>query len=637
MKNKRIFISGGNGVIGNELVKLLHHAGAELFVGDLKPRPLEWPKEIKYRQGDLNYLSKEEIEDFAPEVFIHLAATFEQSVETYEFWEENYQHNVRLSHHLVTLQKDLSSLKKIVFASSYLIYSPEQYLFSSPQHSPVSLSESGNIYPRNLTGVAKLNHEIELRFVEEFKAKQIQIVSARIYRSFGLNSRDVISRWVRSLIKGEEIFVWGEESFFDYIFARDVAKGLVKLTEIQCHEKIVNLGSGRSRKVLDVVQVLKNNFPNAKINYKKHEGQYEASQADMSLFKKITNWLPEETLETAIPQIIQYEKNKLNKDQAEAQSNVLITSISKKVPLIKSVKKATQKYATNIKVFGGDLNKDCIGSYFVDQFWQMPRLNSLTIEEVITFCRNNGIKAIIPTRDAELEFWALNKEKLKNNNIFVMGANIEITKICLDKLSFYESLNAKNIPVIPTYTSAQQVKSEKVVVKERFGAGSISIGINMTKSEAEKHALQLQNPIFQPYVEGEEVSVDSYLDFNNQIKGIVLRKRELVIGGESQITTTFRDSKLEELVFDVLKKVPVTGHSVMQIMKDKSQNYHIIEINSRFGGASSLSLESGLDSFYWFLLEANGADIREYPFFRSRFNKKQVRYPSDIVLNDSSI
>ncbi len=42
MKERRVFISGGNGVIGKELVELLHREGAIIFVGDIKPRPDYW-------------------------------------------------------------------------------------------------------------------------------------------------------------------------------------------------------------------------------------------------------------------------------------------------------------------------------------------------------------------------------------------------------------------------------------------------------------------------------------------------------------------------------------------------------------------------------------------------------------------
>lgn len=59
-KGKRVFISGGNGVIGNALVRKLHESGAIIFVGDLKPRPATWSNQVIYRQGDLNLITKQE-------------------------------------------------------------------------------------------------------------------------------------------------------------------------------------------------------------------------------------------------------------------------------------------------------------------------------------------------------------------------------------------------------------------------------------------------------------------------------------------------------------------------------------------------------------------------------------------------
>ena len=124
LKGKRVFVSGGNGVIGKALIELLHKNGAILFVGDLKPRPLHWPPEIKYRQGDLNYITKQELENFAPEYFFHLAATFERSVETYDFWYENHAHNIQLGAHLMTLFKDSPTLKKLSIALVILYTNP---------------------------------------------------------------------------------------------------------------------------------------------------------------------------------------------------------------------------------------------------------------------------------------------------------------------------------------------------------------------------------------------------------------------------------------------------------------------------------------------------------------------------------
>ena len=199
---KRVFVSGGAGVIGMELIPKLSALGAKVLVGDLKPRPKHLSKDVQYWQGDLNTMKAHEFEAFSPDLFIHLAATFERSAESYEFWSDNFRHNIQLSHHLMTLAKDSPGLKRVVFASSYLIYHSALYQFPDARSTAVSLVETDPVSPRNLTGMAKLAHEIELSFLEPFRSAQFSSVCARIFRGYGRGSRDVISRWVRLLLDG---------------------------------------------------------------------------------------------------------------------------------------------------------------------------------------------------------------------------------------------------------------------------------------------------------------------------------------------------------------------------------------------------------------------------------------------------
>ena len=63
---KRIFVSGGSGVIGQELLPKLLASGATVFSGDLKPAPIELLGKVIFREGDLNTLTQEEF-DALPE------------------------------------------------------------------------------------------------------------------------------------------------------------------------------------------------------------------------------------------------------------------------------------------------------------------------------------------------------------------------------------------------------------------------------------------------------------------------------------------------------------------------------------------------------------------------------------------
>jgi len=637
-KGKRIFISGGNGVIGKELVSKLYSLGAIIFVGDLKPRPDYWPKDIIYCQGDLNYITKQELCYFKPEYFFHLAATFERSTETYGFWEENYHNNINLSNYLMSLLKDSEFLKRVVFASSYLIYNPDLYNFDKPAEQAYRIKESDNIYPRNLTGAAKLYHEIELGFLDDFKRKKFSSVFARIFRSYGKHSRDVISRLIRSLLRDETIEVYRREGMFDYIYAGEVTEGLIRLAEKKEVTGVVNLGNDNARRVDEVLKILNSHFPDMKTIEVEVDIPYEASQANMDYFYKMTGWKPKLQLEDTIPMLIEYEKNNPYYEESEVdKSNILITSISKKIPMINNIKKSSNKFGKNINIFGADINKNCIGRYFVYDFWEMPKTDDLSIDELIKFCKSKNITMIIPTRDGELLFWAKHKNRLSEENINVMISDYKVVEACIDKLLFFQKCKELGYSAISTFSTIEKVNSDNIVVKERFGAGSRKIGIGLNKNEAIERGKKMESPIFQPFIEGKEISVDMYISKTGEVKGVVTRRRDLVINGESQITTTFRNKELEEMCNDFAKDFKLYGHIVLQIMIDNKGKFNIIECNSRFGGASTISIASGLDSFYWFILESNGVDIKEYPFYRLENEIKQVRFVEDLILNDTNI
>ena len=314
--------------------------------------------------------------------------------------------------------------------------------------------------------------------------------------------------------------------------------------------------------------------------------------------------------------------------------NVLVTSAGNKVPLIKALQVATKKISLDIKVIGCDLSPLVITKYFADDFITMPSLDELNNELLLTLCRDNQVDIIIPTRDGELEFFASRRSWLEENGIKILISSPDSIKKFQDKLKFYQLCKTKNIDAIPTYESVEDVVSQVIVVKEKIGAGSIGVALNLTKSEAIAHAETLQSPIFQPYIKGEEISIDSWCDNTGMLKACILRYRNLVVNGESHITTTFRNQEIEDKIEGIINKLEIKGHAVLQAIIDDGGNIHLIEINARFGGASTASIAAGLDTFYWTLCEL---DKRRIPDFkRSEADITQVRYSQDILLNDNN-
>jgi len=303
-------VSGAAGVIGRELVMKLVSRGHVVLAGDLKPRPESFDSSVEYCQGDLNEVNTETLKSFEPEIFVHLAATFERSEESLNFWTENYENNVRLSHHLLTICQNLPSMRKVLFASSYLVYDSAFYLGTDEERGPKRLSELDPIHPRNLIGSAKFFHELELEYLQRFGEVKFAISSVRIFRGYGCGSRDVISRWVQSLLLEEEISVYSQDGMFDYIYSKDSAEGLLRILEEANPPNVVNLGTGSAKSIREVCAILRGHFPNAKMTVQISDVAIEKSEADTKLLRESVNWVPEYRIEDAIAEIIMYEQSK---------------------------------------------------------------------------------------------------------------------------------------------------------------------------------------------------------------------------------------------------------------------------------------------------------------------------------------
>lgn len=306
-------------------------------------------------------------------------------------------------------------------------------------------------------------------------------------------------------------------------------------------------------------------------------------------------------------------------------TNILITSISSKVPLINAVLDAKNKFDKSIKVFGADIKSEIIGKYFVDELYIMPRISDLNINDFIEYCLEKRIKYIIPTRDEDVLFYSFFKEKFLKNKIHIFSPEHQVVQKCFDKYIFVKE-NGINYNIKTSLLIDNLKGVRNFVVKDRFGSGSKNLGLNLNYEEALNFSKNIENPLFQEFIEGEEYSVDSYVSTKNEFIGLIIRKREIIANGEAVVTCSVEDKFLEKNIVDFLLKNKIIGHSVTQVIK-KDNDYFLIECNTRFGGASTLSYKMGLESFYWFLCEVNGVSFN---FKKDKKNFRQIRIAKDI-------
>jgi carbamoyl-phosphate synthase large subunit len=282
--------------------------------------------------------------------------------------------------------------------------------------------------------------------------------------------------------------------------------------------------------------------------------------------------------------------------QINQLKNILVSSSSKKAPLIRALQKDAKRIDSGIKIIAGDSSTNVVSRFVGDLFWEMPMCTDSKVDEILKTSLDLNIGLIIPTRDGELEFWARHRDLFNENGITVLISSVETVQICLDKMAFFKKMEQFGFNVISTSLELSNSKSDELyVVKENFGSGSKGLGTGLNTIEAKAFASNLSFPIYQPMVVGKEISADVWI-IPGFFESVVLRSRDLVIEGESQITTVFHDPVFEGIFLSMAQKLNIVGPAVFQAIIDECGELNIIECNARFGGASTAAIAAGSNS-----------------------------------------
>ena len=147
------------------------------------------------------------------------------------------------------------------------------------------------------------------------------------------------------------------------------------------------------------------------------------------------------------------------------------------------------------------------------------------------------------------------------------------------------------------YTS-EELKGDiefPLFIKPKSGSSSINAFKVNNKKELSIYMDIIQDPIVQEFIEGEEYTVDVFLDFEGNVITIVPRLRIATRGGEISKGKIIKDREIINDIKRLMKVLKPIGHITVQLMKTQ-RGIEYIEINPRFGGGAPMSIQSGADS-----------------------------------------
>lgn len=319
--------------------------------------------------------------------------------------------------------------------------------------------------------------------------------------------------------------------------------------------------------------------------------------------------------------------------------NILITSVSRKVWLVKAFEEALRQEGIGGKVISTDINNLSAGLYVSNRHYLVPPSPDQNfIPTILGICKKENIKLLIPTRDGELLLFAKNKEKFEKQGTHVMVSNPEIIEICNDKYRFYQFLTENNIPTPKTYISEQinfPFIHYPLLVKSRYGSGSKSVFKVKNEEELKFFINYVPNPIIQEFVNGKEYTIDLLTDFNGKILTVVPRERIETFCGESYKGETIKDIKMMQYAKNLAEKLGTIGHITIQCIKNDS-GIKFLEVNPRFGGGAILGIKSGANTPLLMLRLINGKRLRSQ-IGEFKESLIMIRYTKDLFIQNGEV
>lgn len=292
--------------------------------------------------------------------------------------------------------------------------------------------------------------------------------------------------------------------------------------------------------------------------------------------------------------------------------NILILSAGTRNKIVQYFKKTL---CENGKVIATDMSTIAPAIYEADKYYIVPRITEPGyIDIILDICKKENISGVLSLIDPELSLLAENEEKFKNIGTTVIGSSYELCERALDKMQMFQWLRSHGYNCAKSYVDKNEffadVKTGKanypVFVKPVRGSASIAISKVFDNETVDLLFDHSDNLMIQEYLDGQEIGADCYIDLlSGELVSVFTKKKIVMRAGETDKSVSFKDEKLFELIKKFVNESGWRGQIDMDIFEINGE-YHISEVNPRFGGGYPHAYECGADHMKLIVNNLNG-------------------------------
>ena len=302
----KVLITGGAGFVGTNLANKLLEIGHEVKIFDDLSTGLaeNIPKDAQFIEASILDIDKLQSVAKGIEVIVHLGArgSVPRSIK-----DPVATHNVNSTGTLNVLEAARKNSSHYIFSSSSSVYG-----------SNIELPKNEEMVLRPLTPYAASKMSGEALSLAYSKSYALPISTFRFFNIFGPWQRPdheyaaVLPKWISKCLNGDEIEIFGDgEQTRDFTYVGTVVEIIAScILNKVLHPEPVNLAFGNRISLNQVVELLRNKFPDLNVKYlPPRKGDVLHSENDPKLLKSLYPDIIADKFENSLQKTIDWFKN----------------------------------------------------------------------------------------------------------------------------------------------------------------------------------------------------------------------------------------------------------------------------------------------------------------------------------------
>ena len=279
-----------------------------------------------------------------------------------------------------------------------------------------------------------------------------------------------------------------------------------------------------------------------------------------------------------------------------ANLNILLTSVGRRVELVRSFRAAYQRLGMTGKILATDTDWLAPAAHLVDRCFVVPPTPSSEYPQSIRkICREHQVRLVLPLIDPDIPILSRIASELFTTETIAGVVEPQAAEIGADKWQTCRFFAELGLETPKSWQGDEPPRAPEfpLFVKPTNGSAAVNTFRVLNQQQLDFFRGYVPNCLIQEFIQGTEITTDVLCDFDGNFVTLVSRQRIAVRGGEAIKSVTVHHPEISAACRKIAAKLPARGPITVQcILRDGRPFF--TEINSRLGGGLPLAVAAGV-------------------------------------------